>query len=731
MIVPPLLHLRRKVTAAAGAMCLALGALTVSANSEAACTYTVTNEWSNGFNATVTITNTTNTAINGWSVDWQYSGNNRATSAWSADLSGNNPYTAANLSWNGVVQPNQFVQFGVQGTKQAGAAEIPTLSGSVCVETNQGPADSVYIQVDKADDHIFLYVDGVEKMRWSTPKPAQTNDGAAPARIGEKINITHLLAAGENEIRIVAAADNWYSLFGGYDVRLWQGDNLLLDAGEDFDLGNINFAGTLFSESVTVQVENAGPRRTLTLNSANGGEAIYLNGVFTGKHVPATFELASGEYRIGLGESTSVPDWANNTAVFTGQFREQDIVISGENITLDAEQLPILDTPNEWKVAVVPYTEVHFGLTNAQANAGISAAANDIGILTSDDIEVAAAAVRATSDEWLLPLSYGLMKWDVTVLPAVTQRVYHTDSFRWSTAMINADLSQYDMVIHLIANRTTNVDGNGVRMQVVNNIGGLGERPYTYMPQSWLNAEGNTLAERLQNVQPSSGMLHESLHTYDNYRLNDYNGVEQVHGAETHGYSQQDCGFPSEWLCWYRGYIRSQIGENTSILSRIHSQEKITGQNVATYIGNFNVMRGGRSAEQLWSYKKPVSRIRNNGTQSCLSVAAGEVVDGAEILPSSCNNDLHQQWSLHVVQNSGAYHVVNQNSRKCADVAFGGLLQQTCAAHLAQRFILGSSDNGRFPIKTLSGQCLAQSVNNELVLENCSETAPNQRWYFD
>lgn len=86
MVVPPVLHVRRKVTAAIAAIGLALGALTVSANSEAACTYTVTNEWSNGFNATVNITNTTNAAINGWSVNWQYNGNNRATSAWSADL---------------------------------------------------------------------------------------------------------------------------------------------------------------------------------------------------------------------------------------------------------------------------------------------------------------------------------------------------------------------------------------------------------------------------------------------------------------------------------------------------------------------------------------------------------------------------------------------------------------------------------------------------------------------
>ena len=723
-----MVNIKRKLVAASGAVGLTMGAALMSMDAFAACSYSVTDQWTNGFNATIRLTNTTNAAINGWSVQWQYAGNNRVTNAFNSTLSGNNPYSASNFSWNGVIQPNQFVDLGIQGTKSAGAAEIPTLSGSLCEEVDP---DSVYLQVDKADDHLFVYVDGVEKMRWSAPDPARTNDSAEPTRIGEKINITHLLSAGENEIRIVAAADNWYSLSGGYDVRLWQGGNLLIDADQDFSFGNTAFAGILLNDSVTVEVDNAGPRRTLTLNSANGGEAIYLNNVFTGKHVPATFELASGEYRVGLGESTSTPDWVNNTVVFTGQFRELDILVSGQNIALDAAQLPVIDEPNEWKVAVVPYTEVHFGLTNAQADAGATAAANNVGVLTSDDIEVATAAVQSTSDEFLLPLSYGLMKWDVTVLPAVTQRVYHTDHFRWSPGMISENLALYDMVIHVIANRTLAVDSNGNRIQVVNNIGGLADRPNAYMPQSWLNAEGNSLSERLQNVLPSSGMLHESLHTYDNYRLNDYNGVEQLHGPEEHGYSVQDCGFPSEWLCWYRGYIRSQIGENTTTLNGVGTSVKLTGQNVATYVGVFNVMRGGRTAEQLWTYRKPASRIRNNDTQSCVDVASADTEAGAEVLPWSCHNGENQLWALHEIQNSGAYHLVNQNSGKCADFFTGDLSQQVCAAHPSQRFILGALNNGAFPIKSLSGECMTHSSSDELILESCSESATRQYWRFD
>lgn len=722
-----LVNIRRRVARTSAGLGLVMSAVLISAEAFSACTYSVTSEWSSGFNANIRIINTTDVAIQNWSVQWQYNSNNRVANTWDAILAGSNPYTASNQSWNGVIQPNQYVDIGLQGTKPSGATEIPMLSGSACEEVE---LDHVYLQVDKADDHLFVYVDGVEKMRWSAPRSARANEGVTPARIGEKIDITHLLSAGDNEIKIVAAADNWYSVEGGYDVRLWQGNNLLMDASQDFAVSG-NAPGILFSDSVTVQVDNAGPRRTLTLSSANGGEAIYLNGVFTGEHVPATFELASGEYRVGLGESTAVADWANNTAVFTGQFRELDILVSGQNITLDAAQLPVLDEPKEWKVAVVPYSEVHFGLTNAQAVAGIAAAANNIGIMTSDDIEVTVAAVQATSDEWLLPLSYGLMKWDVTLLPAVTERVYRTDHLRWSPAMINANLSVYDMVIHVMPDRTLAVNNNGHRIQVVDGIGGAAGRPDAYMPQSWLNAEGATLAERLQNVLPSTGMLHESLHTYDNYRLNDYNGVEQLHGAGVHGYGSQDCGLPSDWLCWYRGYIRSQIGENASILSGVNSPVKISGEDVTQYVGVFNVMRGGRSAEQLWSYRKPVSRIRNNSTQSCLDVASADTEAGAEVLSWSCHSDENQLWALHEIQNSGVYHLVNQNSGKCADFFTGDLSQQVCAAHPSQRFILGAADNGAFPIKNLAGQCMTQSSSDQLILESCSESAARQYWRFD
>lgn len=107
-------------------------ALLFAWNANASCQYQVTNQWNNGFTAAVKITNTSNTPVNGWSINWQYAGDNRISNSWNANVTGTNPYSATNLSWNGSIQPNQTVEFGFQGTKGSAAAEVPVVNGAPC-----------------------------------------------------------------------------------------------------------------------------------------------------------------------------------------------------------------------------------------------------------------------------------------------------------------------------------------------------------------------------------------------------------------------------------------------------------------------------------------------------------------------------------------------------------------------------------------------------------------------
>ncbi len=98
------------------------------------CQYYVSNEWTGGFAATIRITNSGSSAINGWSVSWAYTDGSTITSGWSAAFSGSNPYTAAsNMSWNSTILPGQFIEIGFSGTNSGGGkAQVPLVSGSVC-----------------------------------------------------------------------------------------------------------------------------------------------------------------------------------------------------------------------------------------------------------------------------------------------------------------------------------------------------------------------------------------------------------------------------------------------------------------------------------------------------------------------------------------------------------------------------------------------------------------------
>lgn len=123
-------------------MGLAVLAASYGSSASAACSYVITNEWNTGATGEIRITNSTSAAINGWSVNWQYASANRLSGSWNATVSGTNPYTATNLSWNGTLQPGGTATFGFQMNKNGAAAEIPTINGAVCSGTPTSSAPS-------------------------------------------------------------------------------------------------------------------------------------------------------------------------------------------------------------------------------------------------------------------------------------------------------------------------------------------------------------------------------------------------------------------------------------------------------------------------------------------------------------------------------------------------------------------------------------------------------------
>ncbi|MCX4985459.1 glycoside hydrolase family 9 protein [Streptomyces sp. NBC_00572] len=100
-----------------------------------AVTYTVSNAWSTGFTANVTVKNTGPTAVDGWQLTWTYPDGQRVTSAWNATVTQNGTAVSArNADWNHAIAPGATASFGVQAT-YSGSNPSPTafaLNGSAC-----------------------------------------------------------------------------------------------------------------------------------------------------------------------------------------------------------------------------------------------------------------------------------------------------------------------------------------------------------------------------------------------------------------------------------------------------------------------------------------------------------------------------------------------------------------------------------------------------------------------
>ncbi|PZF91805.1 cellulose binding domain-containing protein, partial [Micromonospora endophytica] len=91
--------------------------------------------WNNGLVATITVTNTSPSPVNGWTVQWTWPNSQQVTSAWNATVTqSGNQVTARNAAYNGTIAANQSVSFGLQAS-HTGTNTPPnrfTLNGAAC-----------------------------------------------------------------------------------------------------------------------------------------------------------------------------------------------------------------------------------------------------------------------------------------------------------------------------------------------------------------------------------------------------------------------------------------------------------------------------------------------------------------------------------------------------------------------------------------------------------------------
>ncbi|WP_336323793.1 glycoside hydrolase family 6 protein [Streptomyces lavendofoliae] len=132
--------------AATGATATALTAQAGAAAPGCRVDYQVTNQWSTGFGANVTVTNTGD-PVSAWTLEWTYAGNQRIGQAWNATATQSGAVvTARNAPYNGSLATGASASFGFNAS-YSGTNAVPTtfkLNGVTCngvPDPGPGPTD--------------------------------------------------------------------------------------------------------------------------------------------------------------------------------------------------------------------------------------------------------------------------------------------------------------------------------------------------------------------------------------------------------------------------------------------------------------------------------------------------------------------------------------------------------------------------------------------------------------
>ena len=97
--------------------------------------YSTTSQWTGGFTANVTISNTGSSTLNGWTLKFTFPGDQHITNAWNGTASqSGESVTLTNASYNGTIAPGSNTSAGFQGTwtSSDAAPSSFTVNGAAC-----------------------------------------------------------------------------------------------------------------------------------------------------------------------------------------------------------------------------------------------------------------------------------------------------------------------------------------------------------------------------------------------------------------------------------------------------------------------------------------------------------------------------------------------------------------------------------------------------------------------
>jgi hypothetical protein len=423
----------------------------------------------------------------------------------------------------------------------------------VKLSERNGPRSLVEIRTPYVDDYFFLSVNGVRHRLgyW----------GMDESLASSWRDISPLFKGGVNDVRVQAMNGGGP---GGLDVEIRvDGGTPTRIVCPSADCETIADAALFIDRAVTLPPLNLPAAQQVTITSEHEGE-IYINDEYTGLSTPATLELAPGTYTVGLGVSHDVP------GAYEGRFFEREIAVSSAALSVDMQsQGEGLGVVRPVRIGLLPIRTV----TSPRAPAP--------GVLSEADLQKTLAQFRATSEKLVEPLSYGLSAWDVTLLPMVTDRVVDMD---YTCGLLEDPayaglVNQFDTVA--IVHSEEDADGN----HFFGGVGGYSVGHCISVP--------NTTGDHAPDDQPQPLFLHEMLHQVEGSQEREhhlFNGAEGLHGAEEHGYTH-DWGLETDWLAWYRVFMRGQAGEVLGMRPGLHLEAPPASPSF--YTGVFSIVRHG------------------------------------------------------------------------------------------------------------------------------------------
>lgn len=399
------------------------------------------------------------------------------------------------------------------------------------VGQNQGPS-VVEMRVNTVDDVAYLVVNGLKRRVGYWGSPGQ----------GSWVDVSAWFVDGVNDVRFFASN---YGGPGGVDVEFRVDgvvvDQVACDGSSCPALEHTNFV----DQVVALPSLSLPPGRQVQVTSPTPGK-LYVDDEYTGLTTPTTLTLPSGAYRLGLGVSNDA--LVGST---TGSFYEEAVVVGSSDQSVVLGDTTPLGPTNVSKIAILP-------VRRARVVEG-----NKLAVLSDADVARFGSQAQATSDLYVEPLSYGLNRWDVTVLPIeedlelVAPNWHEFPDHSCGDIVFQpkyADIfDSFDTVVVHFSNR----DASGA--EIGRGDAGMAGR-CGQVQEHW--------GRFLSASTPVPVLLHEVLHSYESHHWDierQWNGAGGLHGGETHGFQRTGDLGEIEWTEWYRYFMRGQVSELSSM----------------------------------------------------------------------------------------------------------------------------------------------------------------------